>query len=526
MANVRHWVAWAEQKIAGVVVTEGLHCGLCEVKQGPLTITFRVRLLKPTPASLKKVLSLAPALAQTLQVDDVRMADTARGILIEIPSPQPRTPSGQHLAQYTHDLIVAVGLDQWRQPVQVELRHHPTLLFVGPPRRGKTSAMKSILYALARQNPPERLRYAIIGQRRHDWLAFENAAGCLGVISDPAEAVHVMEWAAGRLLAQRSKRGHIGTAVVFVLDDLTNLLKRAPEIATPIGEIATMGGGVNLFQLIGTHHAGSKAGTGDSNLEASATARIVYKPSSTSTGSRSAGTGGLALDLLSSHKGDCLFILDGQPRRVATAHTDDRVILRLPAGNGVVTPWSIQREDEGTIGSPLSDQNRTVTTSNQAQISQNQVEPAVTPDLDMPRNAGREPENEGNIDSAPEPVSSVIEKTFPIASRPPIDAEVAVIRAFKAQGYSLNKLCRTVYGGKNDRILAWIKEALAVASADDKDSEHLTEQSGPVSGNSIDLNTSEGKTAMDALMRTEVVNWQETTKQLGTKRLIHRVQTE
>ena len=135
MATIQQWIAWAEQKIAAVVVGEKLQVGLVGVVQGPLTVTFKVRLLKPSPAALRKTLHLGPALAQALSVDGVRITDTAQGILLELPSPQPRTPSAEELAKHSRGIGVAVGLDQWRRPVGVNLAHHPTVLFVGPSRR-------------------------------------------------------------------------------------------------------------------------------------------------------------------------------------------------------------------------------------------------------------------------------------------------------------------------------------------------------------------------------------------------------
>ena len=46
MTTIRQYVAWAEKRIERLVIAEGLHCGLLGVTQGPLTLTFRVRLLK------------------------------------------------------------------------------------------------------------------------------------------------------------------------------------------------------------------------------------------------------------------------------------------------------------------------------------------------------------------------------------------------------------------------------------------------------------------------------------------------
>lgn len=442
MANLVQWIAWTERRIATVVVAEGLRCGLAEVKQGPLVITFRIRLLEPNPSQLRKILALGPALAQALQVEGVRISDTARGILMEIPSPQPRTPSGVDLARYTRGLTVAVGLDQWRQPVLVDLHHHPTLLFVGPPRRGKTSAMKSILAALASQNSPEQLRYVIISQRRTDWSAFEQGDGCLALVNEPQEGVEALAWAV-RLMARRSQRGNAKTAVLFVVDDLTNLLRQQPKLASPLGEIATMGGGVNLFLMIGTHHAGSKAGTGDSNLEASATARLVYKPASTSTGTRSAGAGQLGLDELSAYKGDCLLILDGFPHRIATAHTDDCLITQLPVGNGgVVPPWRKQ------------------TSQQQPATSEHQL-PPPKPVVAVPAlqyNDSPYPDQE----TGGKPVAVVADEMFPIEKRPLTPFERTIVRALynDGAGESVNTLCKRVYRSKYRKTFDWIVAAL------------------------------------------------------------------
>ena len=444
MTGLVQWLAWIERKMASIVVGEGLRCGLAEVKQGPLVVTFRVRLLDPSPTYLRKILALGPALAQAFQVDAVRVMDTARGILIEIPSPQPRTPSGLHLAQHTQALRIAVGLDQWRCPVHVDLAQHPTLLFVGPPRRGKTSAMKSILFALVQQNSPDQLRYGVISQRHTDWQVFEQAAGCFGIVNDPQEGLQVLEWGV-RLMTRRSQGRSYRAAVMLVIDDLTNLLRREPKIATPLGEIATMGGGVNMFLLIGTHHAGSKAGTGDSNMEASTTARLVYKPASTSTGARSAGLGQLGLDQLSGYQGDCLFLLDGFPQRIATAHTNDSIILQLPPGRKVVAPW------------------RTKTKQNQVETSQNQlppVQPAVatlpiTETLSQVRGERSEEQ----------PVAVLADQIFPIDKRPLTEFERMIVQTLyqDGTGESINALCKRVYGSKYRKTFDWIVEGLQLA---------------------------------------------------------------
>lgn len=125
MATMRQWIAWAEQRIASVVIREGIQVGLVNVVQGPLTVTFCIRLLRPSPISLRKILGLGPALAQTLNKESVRIVDTAQGILIELESPQPRTPTAQELAQHSKNGYVVLGLDQWRKPAASTCRTIP-----------------------------------------------------------------------------------------------------------------------------------------------------------------------------------------------------------------------------------------------------------------------------------------------------------------------------------------------------------------------------------------------------------------
>ena len=122
-------------------------------------------------------------MAPALQVEGVRVDDSVDGVLIELPSPVQRTPSASLLTSHTQQLSVAVGLDQFRRPVQVDLRQHGALLWVGPSRRGKTENLKSTVYTFTRANRWQHLHYVVLSQKRQDWQAFESAAGCLGVVS-------------------------------------------------------------------------------------------------------------------------------------------------------------------------------------------------------------------------------------------------------------------------------------------------------------------------------------------------------
>jgi hypothetical protein len=491
MASMRQWIAWAEKRIAGVVVAEGLHVGLVGVVQGPLTVTFRTKLLQPSPGALRKIQGIGPALAQALSVDAVRVANTAHGILIEIPSPRPKTPTAAALAMHSHGLQMAVGLDQWRRPVIVDLAHHPTLLFVGPSRKGKTQALKSVLYALAR-TPFQRLQFVIFSQKRQDWTAFEDLRGCLGLVSEPGESAQALEWAAGHLLQERARAGSRTPAVILVLDDLLNLLKRCPEAAGPIGEIASMGGGCGLFQLIGTQDAGSKRGTGGGDVEANVTARIVYRAASATTAARAAGAGGVGIEDLSGHKGDGLLIVDGETHRVATAYASDLEIACLPSGAIGRRPWLDTGADMGQTAADRG-ANRYPAPGGYSRLY-----PGQPPANGVNGDAGDAHERGGAGTDMRAAIS------FPIGeARPLHEAEQAEVRRlarlvdFQYRGeVSINRLTIYVYGSKNPERAAWIRAALNVSQEKNEPKEE------PTDFDQIDLNTETGRAALAALQKS------------------------
>lgn len=458
MATMKQWIAWAEGLVGQAVVGEGLRVGLAGVIQGPLTVTFRLRLLQPTPANLRKLLALGPSLAQSLQVAGVRISDTAQGILVEVPSPRPRTPTALDLARSTQGFTVALGLDQWRKPVKVDLRQNPALLFVGPTRRGKTQAMKATVYALAANNRPPNFGFVVFSQKRQDWQAFEPCVNCWGVIDDPDEAFDVLSWAAADLLQRRAKEGGKTPAVVFVVDDLINLLKRSPNLADPLGELASMGGGCGLFTLIGTQDAGSKRGTGGADVEANITARVVYKAASATIAARAAGAGGLGIEDLSTHKGDAVLILDGRPARIATAYTDDRLVALLPSGDAFNRPWAApSRSKPRSMDVPRNGSQGLANPIERAGTGQNGKNGAALPPAPTV--------NGGNVGGGGEEWG----EPFLDSTRPPNEEERLRLRRLYAELGSKEKTYFAAWGFKNGKVAAWLTEALEEAQGEEDD---------------------------------------------------------
>jgi len=496
MPKITQYIAWCEKRIAILVIQEKLHVKLVRAIQGPLTITFQVRLLRPNQQSLKKLFSMGSVLAQALQVEGVRISDSANGILIEVPSPVKITPNALRLVQVSSGLTVAVGLDQYRRPVYINLADHGAVFWIGPSRRGKTQSLKSTLYALIRSN--HELQYIIIAQKVKDWCVFEDVAGCLGIVSHPDEIEAVFEW----VVSQLHEAGRRDTGkVVIVADDLVNLLTTSPDIAPDLEQIASMGAGLGFHLLAGTQAAGTKKGSGGTGVESNITARVLYKPASSTTGARNAGMGGVSLDQLSGAKGDAILIVDGYTTRIATAYVNDQDILQLPANEKEKPPW---------LSSGLAQ-----TAANHAETSVNQFQP-VKPAVDSPTDHSADMENEGTDEDASQTgLGGLDSLEFPIGMRrPPTSEEALAIQAMRHDGMSLNAICRQVYGAKDGQTFGWVKEALATPAAKRKPEAGASEEV-------IDLNTEEGRQTFQNLLSDQDIDWDKTREQYADRRLVN-----
>ena len=427
-----------------VLKREKLSAALMATVQGPLTLTYRLRVSNPTKQAIGQLLGLDTALQAALMVESVRIAQVSGLIEIQIPSPAPITPTAAQMADVSEGLNVAVGWDTMSRPVYIDFAQHGAMFWIGPSRRGKTQSMRSTLFAVA-QAFGGALRYAIICQRSklHDWQAFDTSKHSLGVVCEFDEIETAVKW-----FARRTQIGRGRYEYIVLVDDLPSILQRC-NIAKDLADIASVGAGVGVHLLAGTQAAGSKAGSGGEIIESNITARIVYKPASRATAARNAGQGGLDLDMLSSAKGDAVLLIDGYPERIATSIAYDDEISTLPQGRmlNIYRPWM------------------------QAQPVQMAVQGGTstgTAPVQTPVQAGT-PVVEGSVPVAPvQPV-----QTFdPEALRLPMDRTLTMqekLHLAQAHAHfgSKNKTCVSVFGYKSPKSLGLLDDALqAQAGAD------------------------------------------------------------
>lgn len=435
--NIKQYIETQRQQIGTVLQREKLACSLVATIQGPLTLTYKLRVNNPDRQAMTHLLQLGGVLQSVLLVESVRIQQVSGLIEIQIPSPAPITPTATDMRNASQGLNVAIGWDAMGKPLQIDFAQHGAVFWVGPSRRGKTQSMRSTLYSVSK-SVQGRLRYCIICQRSKlaDWQVFDTSKHSMGIVTDFDEIEQAIRW-----FAERTQQGRTQHEYVVLVDDLPSILQRC-KIAKDLADLASVGAGVGVHLLAGSQAAGSKAGSGGELIEANITARIVYKPASKATAARNAGQGGMDLDQLSSAKGDAVLLVDGYPERIATSIAYDAEIATLPQGriNATWRPWH---------------RGQVVTESVTGGYG------VVTEPVTAPVTGGYTRVEGGSMPVTGYSGYSTNLDTFTLpTNRAPTDAEyVAIYQIYQHTG-SRNATMKQIWGGKNGKYAEWIREAI------------------------------------------------------------------
>lgn len=323
--------------IGRVLVNAGISAILVRAKQGPMTLTFAIRLVDPTRTQLTLVEGFGPLLGQHIGVGPVRVSIGTGQIIIEFPSPVPMTPSAFMLAEKGQGRNIAIGFDHWADPVYWNIARYKNLLVIGPPLAGKSSAMRSILYQIVRDSRGK-VEYIIIAERAITWGVFKEIAGCVAVyLTAEAGAKALLDLT--RQMEEKAGLGEVfSPALVIILDDLMSLLQAEKDIAKAITRLATAGGQIGVHLIMGTQSAGSIEATGGMAIEDSFMARLVYRTQNAGAAYRATGASNQGVEELTTVAGDALFIAGHERVRVATGYvTSDHILSDLPGRGEIIT---------------------------------------------------------------------------------------------------------------------------------------------------------------------------------------------
>lgn len=332
MNDLRSYMKGISDIVGHVLVMEGISARLLRVKQGPMVLSYQIGLIQPKRGDDTRVLSLASQFENYTQISPVRVVREGACIIIEFPSPDPVTPHAKMLAAHTKGSTVCLGFNRWGDPVPLLLPSYPNLLVSGPPRSGKSSAMRSLLYAAvksANSSGDLKVEFAIMAEKVEYWHQFEQVRGFAGMFVTQEQTNWALSQLASELRELVAKRDRFRPAKVIILDDLTSLLAGGnSSLVDDLATLVTTGGSAGCYVLIGTQTTGSRAGTGGQRVEDSIMARLIYRTSSRSAAARATGAGANDIDQLTLNKGDALFVLGEQATRVATGYVSDEDIAK------------------------------------------------------------------------------------------------------------------------------------------------------------------------------------------------------
>ena len=311
---------------------------------------------------------------------------------------------------------------------------------------------------------------------------------------------------------------------VIVVDDLLNLLTEAPQMAIQLAQLASLGAGLGIHLLAGTQEAGSKRGTGGEGVEANASAKILYKTTSKARAARNAGQGQVDLMALTGVKGDAVLLVDGVATRIATGYTDDRDILQLPTGPQYQTPW---REQSGSTPPRSTHSNGSTAPSTGSSTHTGVVRGGATSGTNDI--LGRTPLPDPPVDNVATgadvdtgtPITAEAITQHPLPNRAPDAAERAYLRALYRQSGSKNQVLKIAWGGvvnldgKTPKTWKWLQEALTETETVHANGVQSKPENGWAASAGkvyLDLNTPEGRAAVDQLITQDLLPRDEITE--------------
>ena len=416
---VRRYMHMAEQRIGAAFLAERLHCHLAAGWQGPHTLTFSVKLYQPTAPNIAKAMRLGPAVEAMLGDGPVRIASQAGAILVETPSPWPVAVESARLRGT--GMAVPVGISGRRTVEGIDLGdpNQAHILAVGPSGRGKTTALRSIAFHLARQNLPSQVRLLAITFKPADWRAVADLSHSWPMITDATEA-EVALTALAEEVANRARLQVAEPHILIIVDDLLNLLALV-NVGDQLGQIASLGRSAGVHLAIGTQRLG-KRGAGDVAVTSNISTRMVFGTTDAADAAFFTGRADSGAEVLGRHPGDCLLVRDGQTIRLAAARVADGDLDSLPrSGPRYVRVW--QPSSRGGGG---------------GSAQKRPESPAETP-------------------------SEALSTANTTTTTPPPDAEAerkARIKALAASGKSKSAICMEEFGYKDTRTYRIVAEAL------------------------------------------------------------------
>ena len=201
------------------------------------------------------------------------------------------------------------------------------MLIGGTTGSGKTELLRWVLYRLARQNPPERLRMLLLDPKRSELRPFAQLPHLLhATVNNPLDCARVLAWAVGEL-ERRADTGRTRPRVVVVVEEVADLAATA-GILPAMARIAQVGRGLGMNLIATTQQPGARS-LGDSL--ANYPARLLGRVASSTLTFGAAGRARTGADSLLG-RGDFIMLSAGEGVRFQAPLMSGELWANLPTG--------------------------------------------------------------------------------------------------------------------------------------------------------------------------------------------------
>ena len=288
------------------------------IESGPVVTLYSVQLAPGTRVA--RISSIQSDLARSLQAPNIRIIPTMAGkttVGIEVPNPRKEKVRLKELMSGGEangmTLPMFLGKDNSGEPLVADLVKMPHMLIAGTTGSGKSVCMNSIIMSWLYTKRPDELKLVLVDPKMVEMSQFSDIPHLMSpVVTEMTKAAAILEWAVGKmeeryeLLQQvgvrdivsyntldeeeRCERAGAETELakaklprrlpylVFVIDELADLMMTAKEVEHSIVRIAQKARAVGIHLILATQRPQANVVTG--LIKSNMPCRISFKVSS------------------------------------------------------------------------------------------------------------------------------------------------------------------------------------------------------------------------------------------------------
>ena len=376
-----------------------------------------------------------PVNVQVIPVSMPRLA-------LEVPHPQPESLLWSMRKTTTtpaHTMLIGRSFLNGPRDERIAFDNTPHTLIAGITGAGKSVLLQTMLLSLCAGTSPDELRLVLVDLKNEDLVPFEKLPHVQTFAGTREAATDAIQYVVNEMNKRIAKRGYNPFRLVLVIDEMAQLAGNG-DVKDMLGDLASIGRSKNINLIGATQHPTDKGGLG-TMMKANFPVRLV--------GMVAPGQSHIATGRPQTHA-------DLLPGRGAFLRCQGPDVYRFQSffieSNDVVLMAKYIANDVWNVTGYESAQ-RPVMTS---------YEPVAQPVI-----TGY---GTGYSDSHTSEVGShtITGYDFPIGEgRPLTETEAQHVRTMAATGefdwrgeLSLTKLCKAIYGSKDDKRVGWVRDAL------------------------------------------------------------------